>query len=440
MGKTGNILDPVNRSNNWFVAQYRLGGEELNKQIRLDKVSFTLDDFDKLCSGTYNAGSLTLGKSGRLDIVNNHVGFLSLILNGNNVKAADSFAIRSAFANALESAGLSDEQMAEVRERLGLRRDNNTYNGGLCFTALKRQEVREIIDTYVDELNANRDADHQLRTQAQRRKAEHYDSQQVKYLDRVRKSVNGCQSANTKIEFDTDLLHALDFMSTSDYSDKKIYSNDKLYEMSVFFEDLEDRVDELIHTDEDDMAIWRHENPGEERFLPVSATLSVGVDSKTGKVLLKSQGIGESKVFVFSSGFTPQRLQEIIQDGNRRLHAEGKRRGLALAGSEDMDPDDNSIREVPKFKRDIIDEPIGGKTIIETDDIKPKSKIDIIDTRDVKPKSKASIIETRNVKPKNKYNFIEEREDKPKSSVKRRPRPIIDLNPEDDDDSDVEFF
>lgn len=140
------------------------------------------------------------------------------------------------------------------------------------------------------------------------------------------------------------------------------------------------------------MAIWRHENPGEERFLPISATLSVGVDSKTGKVLLKSQGIGESKVFVFSSGFTPERLQEIIHDGNRRLHAEGKKRGLALAGREEMYPreyNDNSIKEIPKFKRNIIEEPIGGKTFIETNDdrtsdIKPNSKIDIIETRNVK--------------------------------------------------------
>lgn len=29
---------------------------------------------------------------------------------------------------------------------------------------------------------------------------------------------------------------------------------------------------------------------------------------------------------------------------------------------------DNSIKEIPKFKRNIIDEPIGGKTFIETND------------------------------------------------------------------------
>ncbi len=127
---TGNIHDPANRTNNWFVTQYRLGREDLNRQIRLDNVSFTLDDFDKLCSGTYNAGSLMLDDSGHLDIVNNHVDILSF-LNGKDMKAAASFAIRRAFANALEAAGLGEERMAEVRVRLGLRRDNNTYNGGL---------------------------------------------------------------------------------------------------------------------------------------------------------------------------------------------------------------------------------------------------------------------------------------------------------------------
>ena len=38
---------------------------------------------------------------------------------------------------------------------------------------------------------------------------------------------------------------------------------------------------------------------------------------------------------------------------------------------------------------------------------------------------------------KGKYNIIEEREDRPKEKVKdRRPRPIIDLDPEDDSDAE----
>lgn len=443
---TGNILDPPNRTNNWFVSQYRLEREALNKQISLDDMSFTLDDFDKLCSGRYNAGSLVLDKRGRLDLVNNHVDALSF-LNGKDVSATDSFAIRRAFANALEAAGLSEERMADVRARLGLRRDNNTYNGGLCFTALKRQEVREIIDTYIDELNAHRDDDHQLRTQAQQRQAENYSPEQIKFLNKVRKAVEASNNDTVKNEFDKDLLHALDFMSTSDYSDKKIYDDDKLHEMALFFEDFEDRIEELIHTDAYDMAIWQHENPGELRFLPVSTTLAIGVDPETKKVLLKSQGIGESKVVVFSSGFKPERLLEIINDANKRLHTEGNKRGLVLTGGEDIQiekhdfgidelpkkktkDEDFSIKESPRSKKK-VDEPIesvGALAIKESPKLK-KNKAD-------GPRGDNKITPKKG--GKKDYRIINENidevKDEPKANKKQKVDRLIPLPGDDDDD------
>ena len=364
MGGPANILDPVRRRKDWMSVASPMSKEALEKQVRIDGMRFTLDDFDRLCSGKFNAGSLTLDATGRLGIVNNHCGLLFFLNNSAHVEvAADAFAIRQAFAKALEDAGLGEERMSEVRNRLGLRKDNNTYGGAACFSPLKRQEVREIMDRYIDELNANRGDGEQLRTHAQQRAARGFSAEQTKSFDRIRNSFNGENYGNVTLKFDEDMLHALDFMSKNDYKD---FEDEKLHRMAVFFEDFEDRITELAHTTDEDLQIWRHENPGEERFLPVSATLSVGQDRRTKNVLFRVQGVGEQKVVVFSSGMTPAKMLARIRASNERLHAEGAKRGLNLAGKEFVDGknvDGNSIKERPKTgrknKTGIIEEPKG---------------------------------------------------------------------------------
>ena len=42
------------------------------KTLDLHKLRFSLDDFQKLSKGTYNAGEFRITDSGKLDIVNNH--------------------------------------------------------------------------------------------------------------------------------------------------------------------------------------------------------------------------------------------------------------------------------------------------------------------------------------------------------------------------------
>jgi len=165
MSRPGNITDLKLNGYSYTACSYA-PREDGQQKKKLDNLNFTLDDFHKLSSGTYNAGQLTLDSKGKLDIINNHKTWT--IFNNKEVDASASFAIRSAFAKALESSGVSAEDMADVRKSLGLKADSSAQSHA-AFTPLSRQEVREIIDKYIGSINASRAASNEtaLKTDAQ---------------------------------------------------------------------------------------------------------------------------------------------------------------------------------------------------------------------------------------------------------------------------------
>lgn len=168
-----------------------------------------------------------------------------------------------------------------------------------------------------------------------------------------------------EIPFDSDMLGTLDLISNHDFSRRSVFTDDLLHNTALLFEDLEDHVEELANMTDEDMMIWRHENPGKNFYVPIGGgDTYLSLDPKTKKVLISAKGAeADSKLVTFSTGLKPQTMLNRIRAANERLHAEGARRGLNLAGKEFVNGknvDDNSIKELPKAGRknkiDIIEE------------------------------------------------------------------------------------
>ena len=116
-------------------------------------MSLTVTDFQKISNGTYNAGDITLTKSGKLDKVNNHVGILKG-WNTKTVSASKTLEVKNAFVEALRNAGVNDDELAKVRKDLGLPEGGGTK--GLDLSTLKpltRAQTRVILDSYKDTIN-----------------------------------------------------------------------------------------------------------------------------------------------------------------------------------------------------------------------------------------------------------------------------------------------
>ena len=118
-------------------------------------MSLSISDFQKISNGTYNAGDITLTSSGKLDKVNNHVGLLKG-WNNKSVDAATTLAVKNAFVQALQNAGVDAALLDDVRKDLGLPQNGSTK--GFDLTTLKpltRAQTRQILDRFSGVINQN---------------------------------------------------------------------------------------------------------------------------------------------------------------------------------------------------------------------------------------------------------------------------------------------
>ncbi len=124
--------------------------------IDFSNVNVTIQQFQKIASGKYNAGEIRLTGRNSLGKVNNHV-----TKTGQNVTPLsheEVMAVKAAFVKALSSGGVDREGIARVREELGLASVGDAVDQTLGQRSLKpltRQQVREILDRYAATLNAN---------------------------------------------------------------------------------------------------------------------------------------------------------------------------------------------------------------------------------------------------------------------------------------------
>ena len=124
-------------------------------KIDLNNVNITLNEFQRLSEGKYNAGEVRLVNESTLTKMNNHVH-----TTGKNVEIithAEVLAIKEALVKALSQHGVQADEINRVRSELGLApaRTNDT---GLILRSVKplsRQQIRTILDRNAATINKN---------------------------------------------------------------------------------------------------------------------------------------------------------------------------------------------------------------------------------------------------------------------------------------------
>lgn len=121
--------------------------------IDFSKVSITIDQFQDIAIGKYNAGDVKLSSETSLTKVNNHVHMTGL--NKVPIPHDEVLAIKNAFITALSGSGVSADEIAKVRRELGLAPDGamDRTLAQRSVKPLSRQQVRLILDRNARTIN-----------------------------------------------------------------------------------------------------------------------------------------------------------------------------------------------------------------------------------------------------------------------------------------------
>jgi hypothetical protein len=126
--------------------------------VNLSNLNISLDNFNKAAKGAFNIGQLKLNADGTGVVRTNSRKTLTF-LNKTQIRPEETLAIKNAFCEAFRREGLSDDAIADIRQKLGLRDTmRETLKAGE-IKPLSAAEVREIIDEYAGAINGLRGAD-----------------------------------------------------------------------------------------------------------------------------------------------------------------------------------------------------------------------------------------------------------------------------------------
>ncbi len=89
--------------------------------IDLAKINISLDQFQKMATGDFNAGEVALKSASKLTKINNHVHRLGA--NTAEISHEEILAIKNAFVKALSANGVLDDEINKIRKELGLAPD-----------------------------------------------------------------------------------------------------------------------------------------------------------------------------------------------------------------------------------------------------------------------------------------------------------------------------
>ena len=128
----------------------------MSRPVNLNNVNISISEFQKLSSGTYNAGEVRLASESKLTKINNHVSSFWRSANKVAVSHEEVLAIKNAFVRALEGGGVGKDEINNVRAQLGLRPDGSADKtlAERSVKPLSRQQIREILDKNAATLNA----------------------------------------------------------------------------------------------------------------------------------------------------------------------------------------------------------------------------------------------------------------------------------------------
>ena len=123
--------------------------------INLSNLNISLDNFNKEASGVMNIGQIKLSSNGKsVYRTNNHE--MLTILNRTKISSEEAVAVKFAFCKALVNEGLSQEAIIAVKQKLGIPGDAMDALKAGNIKPLTAAEVREVIDSYAGQINANR--------------------------------------------------------------------------------------------------------------------------------------------------------------------------------------------------------------------------------------------------------------------------------------------
>ena len=135
--------------------------------INLNNVNISLDEFQRISSGWYNAGEVKLRDANTLGKINHHVATWWYD-NKDAISHAETVAIKQALVKALSQNGVQGEALARARQKLGLQPMDPSDKSLLkrSVTPLTRQQIREILDENAETLNQT-EGHGRIRTQAE---------------------------------------------------------------------------------------------------------------------------------------------------------------------------------------------------------------------------------------------------------------------------------
>lgn len=114
--------------------------------IDFSNVSISIEQFQEISSGKYNAGEVRLSSENTLAKMNNHVHLWGR--NVDTISHEETLTIKEAFVRALANSGVGQDALNTVRSELGLAPDGKA-DRTLTERSLKplsRQQIREILD------------------------------------------------------------------------------------------------------------------------------------------------------------------------------------------------------------------------------------------------------------------------------------------------------
>ena len=128
--------------------------------INLSNVNISLNEFQRLSQGEYNAGEVKLAGETKLAKMNNHVG--SFFVNKDIISHEEVIAIKQALVKALSQNGVDADELASIRKELGIASadasDRDLRHRSIM--PLTRQQIREILDRNAAKINDFNAANH----------------------------------------------------------------------------------------------------------------------------------------------------------------------------------------------------------------------------------------------------------------------------------------
>ena len=123
------------------------------KPINLANVNITIQQFQQIASGKFNAGEVKLKSEHSLDIINNHV--RSRDENVKTISHDEVLAIKEAFVRALSQNGVGPDALNDIRRRIGLAPDPSlpVALAQRSMKPLSRQQIRSILDEHKETIN-----------------------------------------------------------------------------------------------------------------------------------------------------------------------------------------------------------------------------------------------------------------------------------------------